>query len=98
MDGTLGFQEVRLLPPDHQQIGSYKSNNINSEQVLGTFSVLTISSLSPQASVRSEKKLLTSFSVGKKPENDVTEIDSQRQRKQHAAHLKPKEGNHDDPV
>jgi hypothetical protein len=28
-----------LLPPDHQQIGSWTSNGIDSEQVPGTFSV-----------------------------------------------------------
>jgi hypothetical protein len=43
-----------LLPPHHLQIGSCTSNSIDSEQIPGTFSVLTISSLSPQASAQSE--------------------------------------------
>jgi hypothetical protein len=51
-----------LLPPDHQQIGCSTSNGIYSEQVPGTFSVLTISSLAPQVSAQSEKKFLTPFS------------------------------------
>ena len=50
-----------LLPPDHQQIGCYTSNSLNSEQVLGTFSVLTISLLSPQTSAQREKRFLTPF-------------------------------------
>jgi hypothetical protein len=51
-----------LLPPDHQRIGSCKSNSINSEQVPGTFFLLTISSLSPQTSAQSKKRFLTLFS------------------------------------
>ena len=58
-------EKCGLLPPDHQQIGCCTSNGINSEQVPGTFSVLTISSLSPQTSAQSEKKLLTPFSCSK---------------------------------
>jgi hypothetical protein len=52
-----------LLPPDHRHIGivSCTSNGISSEQVPGTLSVLTISSLSPQASAQIEKRLLTPF-------------------------------------
>ena len=38
-----------LLLPDHRQIGSCTSNALNSEQVLGTFSALTMSLLSPQS-------------------------------------------------
>jgi len=44
-----------LLPPDHRHIGSCKSNSLNSEQVPGTLSALTISSLSRQASAQREK-------------------------------------------
>ena len=44
-----------LRPPDHQRIGSCTSNGINSEQVPGTFSVLTISSLSIGISTNLEK-------------------------------------------
>ncbi len=44
-----------LLPPDHHRIGSCTSNGINSEQVPGTFSVLTISSLSRQAQHKARK-------------------------------------------
>ena len=50
-----------LLPRDHR-IGSCTSNGIDSEQVPGTFCILTISSLSPQASAQSEKRFLTLFS------------------------------------
>ena len=50
-----------LFPPDHHHIGFCTSNGIKSEQVPGTFSVLTISSLSPQASAQSEKKFFTPF-------------------------------------
>lgn len=39
-----------LLSPDHKQIGCCESNGIDSEQVPCTFSVLTVSSLSRQAS------------------------------------------------
>ena len=42
-------------------IGSCTSNGINSEQVPGAFSVLTIPSLSSQASAQSEKRFLTLF-------------------------------------
>ena len=51
-----------LLPPDHQPIGSSKSNGIDLEQMPGTVSVRTISSLSPQTSAQSEKRFLTLFS------------------------------------
>ena len=51
-----------LPPPDHHRIGSCKSNGINPEKVPSTFSALTISSLSPQASAQSEKRFLTLFS------------------------------------
>lgn len=50
-----------LLPPDHQHIGSCTSNSINSEQVSGTVCVFTISSLTPQASARSERRFSTHF-------------------------------------
>jgi len=36
-----------LLPPDHQRIGCFTSNSIDSEQVPGPFSVLTSSPLAP---------------------------------------------------
>lgn len=52
-----------LLPPDYHRIGCCTSNGINSEQVPGTFSALTISSLSPQASAQSEKWFLTIFII-----------------------------------
>jgi hypothetical protein len=55
-----------LLSPDHQQIGCCASNSLNSEQVPGTLSVLTISPLSPQASAQSENRLLTPFSDHKR--------------------------------
>jgi hypothetical protein len=51
-----------LLPPGHHRIGSCTSNGINSEQVSGTFSVLTISSFSPQASAQSSMRVLTPLS------------------------------------
>jgi hypothetical protein len=54
-------EKCGLLPPDHQQIGCCASNGIDSEQVPGTFSALTISSLSPKGSAQSEKRLLTPF-------------------------------------
>jgi hypothetical protein len=44
-----------LLPLDHQRISSCTSNSINSEQVSGPFSVLTIASLST-ASAQSKKR------------------------------------------
>ena len=50
-----------LLAPDHQQIGCCASKGLNSEQVPGTFPVLTVSSLSPKALVHSEKRFLTPF-------------------------------------
>lgn len=55
MNGTSGFQESRSPHPDSHRIASCTSNSINSEQIPGTFSVLTISSLSPQASAQSGK-------------------------------------------
>ena len=42
-------------------IGSCASNNTNSKQVPGTFSILLISSLSPQASAQREKMFMTLF-------------------------------------
>jgi len=56
-------EKFGLLPPDHLQIGCCKSNGITSGQVSGKFSRLTISSLSPQAFARSEKRFLTPFSI-----------------------------------
>ena len=67
MNGTSGFQEVRSSTPDHQRIGSCTSNGIDSEKVPGSFSMLTISSLSPQASARSGKRFLTPFSYPELP-------------------------------
>ena len=61
MNGTSGFEEVQSSTPDHQQIGSWTSNSINSEQVPGTFSLLTISSISPQKLAQSKKWFLTPF-------------------------------------
>ena len=55
-------KKYRLVPPDYNRIGSYMSNGINSEKVSGTFSVLTMSSLSPQASAQSEKRFLRALS------------------------------------
>ena len=43
-----------LLPPNHLQISWYTSNGINSEQVSGTFSMLTMSTLAPQVSAQGE--------------------------------------------
>ena len=54
-------EKCGLLLPDHQQIGCCASNSLNSEQVPDTFSALTISSRSPQASAQSEKRFLTPF-------------------------------------
>jgi hypothetical protein len=50
-----------LISPDHHHIGSCTSNGLNSEQIPGTFPVLTISSLSREASAQSEKRFLTPF-------------------------------------
>ena len=50
-----------LLPPEHQQIGCCTSNSLNSEQVPGTFSTLTISSLALQASAEIVIRFLTPF-------------------------------------
>ena len=38
--------------PDHKRIGSCTNTDINSKQALRTFSILTISWLSPQASAQ----------------------------------------------
>jgi filamentous hemagglutinin family protein len=63
MKGTAGFQARRSSTPDHHHnIGSCTSNGIDSEQVPGIFSVLTISSGSPQTSAQREKRFLTPFS------------------------------------
>jgi hypothetical protein len=51
-----------ILSSDHQKIGSGKSNSLNSELAPGTFSALTISSLSPQISARREKRFIASSS------------------------------------
>jgi hypothetical protein len=51
-----------LQSPDHHRIGCCTSNSLNSEQVPGTFSALTISSVSPQTSAQREKRFLTPFS------------------------------------
>ncbi len=52
-------KKCSLLPPDHHRIGCYTTNSLNSEQVSGSFSMLTILSLSPQTSARSEQRFLT---------------------------------------
>ena len=58
-------EKCGLLPPYHRHIGiaSCTSNGINSEKVSGTFFTLTISSLSPQASARREKRFLSALKV-----------------------------------
>ncbi len=55
-------EKCGLLPPDHQQIGCCTSNSLYSEQVPGTFPLLTISSRFSQASAQSEERFLTPFS------------------------------------
>ena len=57
-----------LLPPDHPHIGCCASNSLNSKQIAGAFSALTISSRSPQESAQSEKRFLTPFSSTKWPQ------------------------------
>ncbi|MEO7817741.1 MAG: hypothetical protein ABIS18_01185 [Actinomycetota bacterium] len=52
-----------LLLPLHHRLTSYTSNSLDSEQVSGTFSVLTISSLASQASEQNVKRLLEHFST-----------------------------------
>jgi hypothetical protein len=42
---TQASEKCGLLPPDHQQIGYCTSNNIDSEQVPGTFSPHLVSIL-----------------------------------------------------
>jgi len=54
-------EKCGLLPPEHQQIGCCTSNILNSEQVPGTFSTLTISSLALQASAEIVIRFLTPF-------------------------------------
>jgi hypothetical protein len=49
-------------PPDHHRIGYCTSNSLNSEQVTRNFSILTIPSLSPQASAQREERFPTLFS------------------------------------
>ena len=46
------------LPPDHHYIEPSTSNGIDSEQVPGTFLILTMSSLPPQESAQSEERSL----------------------------------------
>lgn len=48
-------KKCHLLLPDHQQIGCWTSNSINSEQAPGTFLVLTISSLTHSYQYKAEK-------------------------------------------
>ena len=52
-----------LLSPDHHRFGSCTSNGIDSEQVTGTFSVLTISLLSLRTSAQCEKKAPDTFLI-----------------------------------
>jgi hypothetical protein len=59
--------EVRSSTSHHHRLASCSSNGLNSEQVPGPFSVLTISSLSRQASAQSEKRFLTPFLFPKQP-------------------------------
>jgi hypothetical protein len=49
MNGTSGFQELRSSPPDHLRIGCCTNNGIHLEKVPGTFSVLTMNSISISA-------------------------------------------------
>lgn len=56
-----GFQEVRSSISRSPRIASATSNNVNSGKVPGTFSVLSISLLFPQASVQTKKRFLTPF-------------------------------------
>lgn len=56
MNGTSGFQEVRSSTSRQPHIASATSNGTNSEEDTGTFSALSISSLSPQASAQTEKR------------------------------------------
>jgi hypothetical protein len=62
MNGTSGFQEVRSSPPDHLRIGSCTSNGLNSEQVTGILSVLTIAVPTP-VSTKLEEVPHTIFST-----------------------------------
>jgi hypothetical protein len=58
MNGTSGFQQGGLLPPDYYRIGlaSCTSNGINSEQVSGTFSIThDLIALSTVISTKREK-------------------------------------------
>lgn len=61
MHGTSGFEEVRASTADHHPIASRTSSGINLEQAPGNFTVLTISSHSPQASIQTEKRFMTPF-------------------------------------
>ena len=78
MNGTSGFQEGR------SSTSRSSTNRLLHEQQhqfdTGFWHLFPTHDLavSPQASVRSEKKFLTSFSVDTKPENAATEIDNQR--------------------
>jgi hypothetical protein len=42
MTSTSGFQEMDLLSPDHEHIGSDTNKDIELEKVVGTSSLLTI--------------------------------------------------------
>ena len=61
MNGTSGFLEMRSSIPRSPHIASATSNNVDSANVPGTFSALSITSLSPQASAQTEKMFLASF-------------------------------------
>jgi hypothetical protein len=61
MNGTSGFQEVRSSTPRSPTNRSCTSSGLKSEKVPGTFSLLTILSLSRQASAQREKRFLTPF-------------------------------------
>ena len=65
MNDTSGFQEVRSSASRHHSIAPYTSNDIDLEQVLRSFSSLTISSFSSQALAQSKKRPLTAFSYSK---------------------------------
>lgn len=52
-------KQCSFLPPDHHRLAFCQSNGMDVKQVSGSFSILTITSLSPKALAQS---LLTQFS------------------------------------
>lgn len=57
------FKKWGLLLPDHQQIGCCASNGINSGEIPGSVSVLSISLLCWQASKENEKRFLFGLKI-----------------------------------